>query len=77
MINVHTYTQVLAQLKRFPAEDTRGAASIEVDMLCRLLKENPVLKRIEKSCLPRLAGSITLKRYGAGEVCTQICMCCK
>ncbi len=38
-------------------------------MLCRLLKENPVLnKRVETSCCPRLAGSIALKRYGAGEV---------
>ena len=64
------YVQVLAQLKRYPAEDTPGAASIEADMICRLLKENPVLKRIEVSCLPRLAGSIILKRYGAGEVGT-------
>lgn len=60
--------QVLAQLKRFPADDNPGAAGLEVDMLCRLLKENPVLKRIEVSCRPRLTGSITLKRYGAGEV---------
>lgn len=60
--------QVLAQLKRCPAEDTSGAAGLEADLLCRLLKENPVLKRIEVSCRPRLAGSVSLKRYGAGEV---------
>lgn len=60
--------QVLAQLKSCPTEDNPGAAGLEADLLCRLMKENPVLKRIEVSCRPRLAGSITLKRYGAGEV---------
>lgn len=61
--------QVLAQLKRYPGEGSPRAAGLEADLLCRLLKENPALKRLEVSCRPRLAGSIVLKRYGAGEVC--------
>lgn len=60
--------QVLAQVKRFPSEGNPGAACLEADMLCRLLRENPVLRRVQVSCRPRLTGSVDLKRYGAGEV---------
>lgn len=61
--------QVLAQLKRCPSDDVvPGVAGLEAEMLCRLLKENPVLKRINGPCFPRLTGSIALKRYKPGEV---------
>ncbi|CAM9307157.1 unnamed protein product, partial [Hapterophycus canaliculatus] len=61
--------EVLAQLKQNP-KDYGGVGGLESDILCRLLKENPVLKRISTSCLPRLTGSIALKRYDPGEVVT-------
>lgn len=64
---ITTGTQVLAQLKKYP-RDYPGVGGLESDILCRLLKENPVLKHISTSCLPRLTGSIALKRYDAGEV---------
>ncbi|CBN77023.1 hypothetical protein Esi_0026_0048 [Ectocarpus siliculosus] len=64
--------EVLAQLKRFPSDDVvPGVAGLEAEMLCRLLKENPVLKRINGPCFPRLIGSIALKRYKPGEVVTE------
>ncbi|CAM9781014.1 unnamed protein product, partial [Ectocarpus sp. 4 AP-2014] len=64
--------EVLAQLKRCPSDDVvPGVAGLEAEVLCRLLKENPVLKRINGPCFPRLTGSIGLKRYKPGEVVTE------
>ncbi|CAM9569155.1 unnamed protein product [Pylaiella littoralis] len=63
--------EVLAQLKRCPMGDQTGVGGVEADMLCRLLKENPVLKkRISISCRPRIAGNFALRRYKAGEIVT-------
>ncbi|CAM9375137.1 unnamed protein product [Ectocarpus sp. 12 AP-2014] len=64
--------EVLAQLKRCPSDNVvPGVAGLEAEMLCRLLKENPVLKRINGPCFPRLTGSIALTRYKPGEVVTE------
>ncbi|CAM9216898.1 unnamed protein product [Ectocarpus sp. 13 AM-2016] len=64
--------EVLAQLKRCPSDNVvPGVAGLEAEMLCRLLKENPVLKRINAPCFPRLTGSIALTRYKPGEVVTE------